>query len=812
MYTIEEVSEIIRADQEIIVDPGVVIKDLIYDSRKILQANNSLFFAFKGIRDGHLFIKDAYAKGIKNFVISNQHLNILTYPDANFLIVSDVLLAIQDLAAYHRKTFKHTVTGITGSNGKTVVKEWLGQLLSDKFNVYQSPKSYNSQLGVALSLWNLSNEYDLALIEAGISQEGEMDALEKMIRPEVGIFTSIGQAHASGFSSKERKIQEKMSLFAHSDKLIYPSENISSHFVPYNAVSFSWGLNKSDTLQVLEIDHSKIDKTLLRFRYEENVYQLLIPFADRASVENCLTCVSTLLSFGYSFEQIQSKIITLKPVEMRLQLKQGKNNTSIIDDSYSNDLASLQIGLEFLNQQQQHAKKTLILSEMEGLKDSQKMQDKLLKLLHQQNLSMLIFVGDRQLINPESLSYSFLQYNDTKSLVADLPKLAFANESILIKGSRQFHLEDLSKHLVAKSHETKLEINLKALEHNLQVYRKLLPKDVKLMAMVKAFSYGSGGVEVANTLQFNHVDYLTVAFADEGVELRTAGIKTPIMVMSPDESTFETLLTYELEPEIYSFSILESFIDFLVAKGRKAFPIHIKVDTGMHRLGFLAEEVKPLLVLLKKSKEIRVKSVFSHLAAAGEDSERIFSKMQIESLTTFANTLEKALGYSLLKHIANTAAIVKWPEANLDMVRLGIGMYGIDTTHSNLGLEQVNTLKTTVTQLKELDESETVGYDRRGKLFRPSRIATVKIGYADGYDRRFGNGVGKMKIAGQEVSTIGNICMDMTMLDVTDIQVSEGDEVLVYPDISKAASSIGTIPYELLVTISSRVKRIYYYE
>jgi len=515
---------------------------------------------------------------------------------------------------------------------------------------------------------------------------------------------------------------------------------------------------------------------------------------------------------GYDAETVVERIQGLKPLEMRLQLKKGINHSSIIDDSYSNDLASLKISLEFLNQQNQHSKKTLILSEMEGLAESDKLQQKLVSLLNSSQLQRFIWVGtDYDWLNNIDIETK-TSFENTESLLSHFTELDFHNESILVKGARKFLFERVVQRLALRSHGTVLEINLNAISNNLMLYRSLIPKGVKLMAMVKAFSYGSGSFEVANLLQFSKVDYLTVAFADEGVELRNAGITLPIMVLSPDRDTFQTLLQHNLEPEIYSMSFLDEFIDFLKENDIHGFNIHLKLDTGMHRLGFFPAEIKTVIEKLKNQDQVHVQSFFTHLVASGDLNQDDFTLQQINSYRSAAQELEEGLGYTFIKHVANTSAIVRWPEAHMDMVRLGIGLYGVDMDRNFSNLEQVISLKTTVTQIKELTAGETVGYDRKGVLSKDSKIATVKIGYADGYSRRFGNSVGKMQINGQLVSTVGNICMDMCMLDITGQDVQVGDEVIVFPSLMESAQAIGTIPYELLVNISSRVKRVYYYE
>lgn len=811
MYTIKFICEVLKVTAFKSNDLSSKISELVYDSRKVNNPEESLFFALKATRDGHDFIPDAYEKGIRSFVISNSIPFLNDKTDVNVILVSDVLEFMQTLVTYHRKQFNIPIIGITGSNGKSIVKAWLYQLLMPEKKVYQSPKSYNSQLGVALSLWNLGPQYDLAIIEAGISEPGEMEKLQQMIQPTIGIFTNIGVAHSQNFESKQEKLAEKIKLFKSVEALIAGSDYLEKEMVNPDVRMVSWGKSDHDQVQLISEDRSG-NTSKLKVRIGEVICICQVPFTDRASIENIMSCIATMYYLGYDAETVVERIQGLKPLEMRLQLKKGINHSSIIDDSYSNDLASLKISLEFLNQQNQHSKKTLILSEMEGLAESDKLQQKLVSLLNSSQLQRFIWVGtDYGWLNNIDIETK-TSFENTESLLSHFTELDFHNESILVKGARKFLFERVVQRLALRSHGTVLEINLNAISNNLMLYRSLIPKGVKLMAMVKAFSYGSGSFEVANLLQFSKVDYLTVAFADEGVELRNAGITLPIMVLSPDRDTFQTLLQHNLEPEIYSMSFLDEFIDFLKENDIHGFNIHLKLDTGMHRLGFFPAEIKTVIEKLKNQDQVHVQSFFTHLVASGDPNQDDFTLQQIKSYRSAAQELEEGLGYTFIKHVANTSAIVRWPEAHMDMVRLGIGLYGVDMDRNFSNLEQVSSLKTTVTQIKELPSGETVGYDRKGVLSKDSKIATVKIGYADGYSRRFGNSVGKMQINGQLVSTVGNICMDMCMLDITGQDVQVGDEVIVFPSLMESAKAIGTIPYELLVNISSRVKRVYYYE
>lgn len=813
VYTIQQIAEIIPTVRVSLVDGSAEVAALLYDSRKLSDVAQGLFFALTGRRDGHRYIGEVYAAGVRNFVVAESKWNDGEFPDANFIVVYDPLEALQALAGYHRRRFKYPVIGITGSNGKTIVKEWLAQLMAQEYRIASSPKSYNSQLGVALSLWQLDQSYDLAIVEAGISQPGEMRALQRMILPDIAVLTNIGPAHDEGFSNRREKTKEKLKLFKDAKKVIYATSYIGGVTVPGAGEQFTWGEEVGVTLQLL--DHVASDgQCLIRARYQQREVQLTIPFTDAAARENAVCCWAVMLAMGYEQAIIATRMESLQPVEMRLEMKRGVNGCTLIDDSYSNDLSSLVIALDFLRQQQQHVSRTLVLSDIPGATGHEdEVYTKVATILIENKISRLITVGSELLAQAERFAFpNHTAFADTDSLLEAIPTLGFRDEIILLKGARKYAFERISSMLTAKVHDTVLEINLNAIEHNLNQYRSLLHKSVKMMAMVKAFSYGSGSFEVASLLEFNKVDYLAVAYADEGVELRQMGIRLPIMVMSPGPLAFESLLAYQLEPELYSFSILDDFIQRLRDKRIKQYPIHIKVDTGMHRLGFAVNDVDQLLHRLRNTDEVQVKSVFSHLAVAGDANHDAFTEKQLADFSGFADKLSTGLAYPIIRHIANTAAIRRWPNAHFDMVRLGIGLYGVDGNYdSRIQLQAASTLKAVVTQIRRVAAGESVGYNRHGMLIRDSTIATVNIGYADGYDRRFGNGVGHMILRGHMVHTVGDICMDMTMLDITDVEADEGDEVVVFGDVVQLAQTIGTIPYELLAGISQRVKRVYYY-
>ncbi len=818
-YSITKISQILGAKNSI--RQETVIEYLLTDSRKISKAETSLFFALQGTHNGHSFIPELYAAGVFNFVVKDDYQIPENLANANFIWVKEVLPALQSLAAFHRQKFDYEVIAITGSNGKTVVKEWLYQLLSADKNVVRSPKSYNSQTGVPLSLWQLDAQHESAIIEAGISLPGEMEKLQQIIRPTTGIFTHFATAHDEGFANRTEKLKEKLKLFDKVNLLVYNEDQAPAEIknllsgVPVFTISKK---NNQADLFVYE-QQSNADNTVLNAVFKGEKLDCVIPFLDEASIENALLCWGTLLGLGIDPAVISRRMEALNPVSMRLELKNGTNNCSVIDDSYNSDFNSLEIALNFLSQQKQHPKKTLILSDIyqSGLK-SEELYQQVSNLIQQKNIDKLIGVGAELLKNQHLFKTEEKHfYFDTPSLIADLSAINFRDETILIKGSRSFEFERVSRILSQKTHETVLEINLNALQDNLNHYKSTLKPGVKLMAMVKAFSYGSGSFEIAGILQFNKADYLAVAYVDEGVALRKAGITLPIMVLNPEVSAFDELADYQLEPEIYSFNMLEKYAVFIGEKSAEQVPVHLKIDTGMHRLGFEYDETGQLCRMLQNNQQLQVKSVFSHLAGSGAAEHDDFTRQQFNTFQKVCNLLQAALGYSFIRHISNTSAISRWPEMQLDMVRLGIGLYGIDSAANpeKNPLQPVATLKTSISQLKKVKAGETVGYSRNDVMAHDGVIATVRIGYADGYLRVFGNGNGKMLINGKLAPTIGHISMDMCMLDVSGIEVEEDDAVIVFNQdlrIETLADQADTIPYEILTNISQRVKRVYFYE
>lgn len=798
---------------------------MLTDSRKIVTAQTSLFFAIKGDRrDGHEFIPNLYESGVRNFVVRSAEY-AATFRDANFLVVDDPLQALQHLAAYHRKKFNIPVVAITGSNGKTIVKEWLYQLLREDYHIVRSPKSYNSQIGVPLSVWEMRDDNNLAIFEAGISEPNEMHKLEKIIQPDTGIFTNIGSAHDENFENIAQKTTEKLRLFAHCKNLIYCkdylviNEQISkADFLPADLKLFTWSRRLKADLQIGRVSKNN-GETEIQGIYNNRFIYIRIPFTDDASIENAIQSWAFMLHLKMEQEVIAERMLMLSPVAMRLEMKEGINNCSIINDSYNSDFGSLTIALDFLNQQKQHPKRTLVLSDiLQSGKDEKSLYRDVAELLQKKNISRLIGIGPAISRQREFFTGDTHFYQSTDEFLHDYHAGFFINETILLKGARLFGFERISKALQQKAHETVLEINLNAVVHNLNYYRSRLRPETKLMVMVKAFSYGSGSFEIANVLQFHHVECLAVAYADEGVELRKTGITLPIMVMNPEEQSFETMIDYKLEPEIYNFRILQLFSD--VAKRKlpsgQSFPVHLKLDTGMKRLGFESDDVNELVVRMRNHKHLRIASVFSHLAASDEAVHDGFTKHQSELFGRMADEIAKHFPYQFLRHILNSAGIMRFPEWQFDMVRLGIGLHGIAATiHEQKQLQFVSTLKTTISQIKTVKAGETIGYSRRGKVTRDSLIATVAIGYADGLNRKLGNGTGKMIVNGKSCPIVGSVCMDMTMLDITDVEAREGDEVIVFGNdytIIDMARDLGTIPYEVLTSVSQRVKRIYFHE
>ncbi|MCW3103209.1 MAG: bifunctional UDP-N-acetylmuramoyl-tripeptide:D-alanyl-D-alanine ligase/alanine racemase [Bacteroidetes bacterium] len=825
-YSIVNIAQIINGSVQGNNGNNIVIRNLLIDSRKIITAESSLFFAIRGERnDGHIFIADLYEKGVRSFVVSTVPPDLSLYKDAAFILVKDTLFALQLLCGYHRSRFKIPVIGITGSNGKTLVKEWLFQLMREDRNIVRSPKSFNSQVGVPLSVWQMQEEHDIAIFEAGISKPNEMSLLQQIIQPTIGLITNIGQAHDENFENQKQKVTEKLKLFAHAELLVYCKDYLSIHEEISNTKHFpdlgifTWSRKSRADLLVGRITKEASD-TEIQAVYHNDFIRIHIPFTDEASIENAIHCWAMMLHLGYENKVIAERMKFLSPVAMRLELKEGINNCSIINDSYNSDLGSLSIALDFLNQQKQHPKKTLILSDiLQSGKNEENLYKEVAENIHKKGIARLIGIGEAISRQAHLFNIEKTFYNSTTEFLQSYNNSFFRDETILLKGARAFGFEAISKVIQQKAHETVLEINLNAIVNNLNYYRSRIKADTKVMAMVKAFSYGSGSFEIANILQFHRVDYLAVAYADEGIELRKAGITLPIMVMNPEEQSYDSMIQYNLEPEIYSFRVLSLFEETLKRSERnlnKQIPIHIKLDTGMHRLGFSPEEVNELIVRIKNNKQLTIRSIFSHLVASDEAEHDEFTWQQIRKFTEMSESIQSHVDYPVLRHILNSAGISRFPDAQFDMVRLGIGLYGIGVNASEQAhLQNVSTLKTSISQIKNIPANETIGYSRKGVTTRDTKIATVPIGYADGLSRKLSNGKGKMFVKGKPAPIIGNVCMDMCMIDITDINVNENDEVIVFGEtypITEVAKDVGTIPYEVLTNVSRRVKRVYYQE
>lgn len=806
------------------------IEELAIDSRNIEHPANALFISLKtNLRDGHTYIPDAWLKGVRNFLVSHN-MDTTALAGANIIQVKDTLDALQLIAAGHRKQFDIPVIGITGSNGKTVVKEWLYQLLNFKFNIARSPKSYNSQIGVPLSVWPLNERQQLGIFEAGISRPGEMERLERTLRPTIGLFTNIGEAHSEGFMNTRQKINEKLLLFRHVKQLVYCTDHaeLNQCIIQYvNQVRtrsdnplqlFTWSQKQPANLRIQQIVR-QIAKTSITAIYKAQEIQITIPFTDDASIENAIHCWCVMLLLDIEPEKIQARMHLLQPVSMRMELRHGINDCTIINDTYNSDLTSLQLALNYLDQQKQHSMHTVIMSDIQqpGKRDLD-LYDEVAALINRRTIQRFIGIGPALYKNKASFrkykKCRSIFFKSTEHFLKHFHLLTFDKEAILLKGARIFAFEKIGVLLEQQVHQTVMAISLSAITHNLNVFRSTLAPGVKTMAMVKAFAYGSGSYEVANVLQYAGVDYLTVAYTDEGITLRKAGIKMPIMVMSPDATSFDRMIAWKLEPELYNFRSFDAFATIAQALEVERYPVHIKLDTGMHRLGFEMADIGMLINRLKNAPNIYVASIFSHLAAADDPQQDSFTKHQANLFTTMSAELMRSLDYRPFRHICNSAGIVRHSDLHFDMVRLGVGLYGIDTANLLQNkLKQISVLKTTIAQIHSIPAGDNIGYGHHTLAEEPMRIATICIGYADGYPRALGHGRSYVLIHGKAAATVGSICMDMCMVDVTYIpNAKEGDEAIIFGEeltVSQLAKWSGTISYEIMTSISQRVKRVY---
>ena len=822
-YSLKQVAEIVGG--RLVGAPSKQqVCDLLIDSRHLMDPRQALFFALTSARnDGHKYIGELYDKGVRAFVVNQLPENAC--PEATFIVVPNTLKALQTLASSHRQQFTFPVIGITGSNGKTIVKEWLFQMLGPDFNIVRSPKSYNSQVGVPLSVWQMNDNNEMAIFEAGISEPDEMMALQDIIRPTIGVFTNIGQAHEENFINPAQKAGEKLNLFTKAEKLVYCMDysEIQQVIIRSNLAEkvklFTWS-RKFEEADLFVKQVTKNEKTTtIDCVYQGKELSFVIPFSDDASVENALHCVAVGLLLKMDPATIAERLKGLSSIAMRLEIKAGVNNCTIINDYYNSDVNSLAIALDVMNQQHQHRHHAVILSDiLQSGRNEMDLYTEIGQMLKNKNVDMLIGIGEaisRQANKFEMESYF---YKNVPDFLAQFPFSKFNNQTILLKGARAFEFEQIGMELQEKAHETVLEINFNHLVSNLNHFRSKIKPKTKLMVMVKAFGYGSGNLEVSNVLQFHNVDYLTVAFADEGVELRRAGINLPIMVMSPEVNSYDNIIKYHLEPEVFSFrnlEMIEKAMQNLALPEAHPLNVHIKLDTGMHRLGFSNEELPELIRRIQVNPMLNVRSVFSHLATADNPAEDEFTLSQIRNFETGSKMIVEAFPHAL-RHILNSAGISRFPQYQFDMVRLGIGLYGVPTCEVDKdALLPVVSLKTTINQIKPIPKGDSIGYNRHGRAERDMLLGIVPIGYADGLSRLLGNGNGTFYVHGRPVKVVGDICMDMCMLDLTDVEAAEGDTVVIFDaehDIADIAKACQTIPYEIMTRVSQRVKRVYYQE
>lgn len=776
------------------------IKNILFDSRRLNTIDDTLFFAIKTkTNDGAKYVEELYNKGIRMFVVQDNL--SFSLPDATIILCENVVKALQTLATLHRvENIKIPSCAITGSNGKTITKDWILKLISSDKKVVANAKSFNSQIGVPYSVCQIQGDEDIAIFEAGISQKGEMSILENIVRPTIGIFTNIGDAHQINFSSLEEKIDEKLNLFIHCKKLVFHNNNplltikIQDFAKKNNIQLVSWGENVEDT-----------------YNYSEIIKEISLPFTDKASIENAINAYIYCLEIGIAKEKLKERIRSLEQIEMRFEIKQGINNSILINDSYSNDYTSLEIALDNLNQQRNREKLVILSDLQQSSINKEELYYKINTLLLNKGIENLVAIGKdfnkyQDLILVKNKKF----FLSTEEYISNSKRSDYNDKAILIKGARSFNFELISRHIADKGHQSVLEINLSAIEDNVRYFHSLLKPETKLMAMVKASSYGCGGYEVASALEkTNMVDYLTVAFADEGVELRKGGIQLPIMVVTPEVESLENIKQYHLEPVVHSFDVLKYFIDSKIN-------IHIKLDSGMHRLGFEEQDIDELVEILKSHTNITIKSIFSHFYGSDEESLDKYTLEQIDVYERMSSKIVKSFPYKIIRHICNSAGIVRFPQAHYDMVRLGIGMYGIGVNpEEQKHLRTVHKLRTLITQIREIEVGEDVSYSRKWVSKRKTKVGVIPVGYADGLNRHLGNERCEVWVNGKYAPIIGNICMDMCMIDLTGIEAKQGDTVVVFGEenpATKLAKQLDTIPYEIFTSVAHRVKRVYYME
>ena len=807
--------------------PNRVIRFLSFDSRTILSGKETLFFALKSDRnDGHNFIQDAIDKEVCLFVVEKMpSLSDQPKTGLNLILVKNSLEALQSLAAFHRRRFSYPVLGITGSNGKTIVKEWMSELLSPSLKIVRSPRSYNSQIGNPLSVWLMDDRFDLAIFEAGISSPREMEKLEMILAPDHGIFTHLGKAHLENFASIEELVSEKVKLFVNCSLIVYCKDfsflnrAIGKILFKKNPRLFRWSFSEPDVdLQITDRIKS-LDSTFIKGVFQSVIVSITIPFTDDASIENAIHCWAYLLANNCDIELYKDRFLKLSPIAMRLEMKKGINGCIIINDTYNSDTASLINALDFIEQQSENRRKkcTVILSDiLQSGENPQNLYHEIADYIQLHHINRLIGIGNEISRFTELFTVPVKQFFPScDEFMLHFNEADFNQEVVLLKGARPFRFDRISDLLQEKAHQTIMEIDLDAMVHNLNFYRQKLNPTTKVMAMVKAFSYGTGSIEVAKILQYRRIDYLAVAIADEGVELRNCGIEVPIVVMNPEEHSFGAMIDNRLEPNIYRFELLRKFDEALRRSAVNNFPVHLKLDTGMKRLGFdNIDEMRSVADFIMTNDTMFVRSVFSHLAVSDDPENDSFTRNQFTKFLAWCNIFTSVFDYKILRHILNSSGIERFPEMELDMVRLGIGLYGVSPNYQK-DLRNVATLKTTISQIRSIVVGETIGYGRRGIAEKEMRIAVLPIGYADGLNRRLSNGTGKVLINGFYAPFTGTICMDMCMVDITDIDAHEGDRAIVFGEdlpVSEVAAALGTISYEVLTSVGQRVKRVYFKE
>lgn len=801
--------------------PDLKVVDVITDSRRYSFEEGLVFFAISGKNhDGHAFIVPLHSNGIRTFVVEKLPEDFISYNDSAFIKVDDTVRALQSLAAYHRQHYKATVISVTGSTGKTIVKEWLADILGINATVVRSPRSYNSQVGVPLSVLKLDEKFELAIFEAGISQPGEMERLRRVIEPDVGVITNIGDAHNENFPDLSAKAGEKLKLFLNTSLIIYCRDYDIIHDLLMEDKLFrgkkltDWSVKDRKARVFFEKISLPGGATGITAHFGGSTHDFSIPFNDRASIENAMTVIAVCLAIDADIALIRKGLNTLAPVAMRMEMKAGINDCRLVEDYYNSDPGSLEVAVEFLKSEGKR-QRTLILSDfVQSGRDEEELYKSVAFLVKKNGIAKFIGIGPALSRNSAIFGDNAQFFYSTDEFIQRYRPSMFSNELILLKGARLYEFEKIGRLLEQKVHQTMLEINLDAISHNLNEFRRSLEPGTRIMAMVKAFAYGSGSSEIAGLLEYHRVSYLAVAYTDEGVDLRNTGVTLPVMVMNPDPSSLEQLIRYDLEPEIYSFSSFEKFTDIASRHGLLAYPVHIKIDTGMHRLGFMPDDIDRLIEGITKAESIKIVSVLSHFAASEDPDSDSFTHRQAEIFINIASKLSEVAGYPVIRHICNSSAIIRFPEYHFEMVRPGIGLYGAGYI-KGLNLKAAGRFKTRISQIKKVPPGDPVGYGCNDVSEKERLIAILPAGYADGLCRTLGNGKGTLYIRGQKVPVTGNVCMDMCMADITGLEADEGDEAEIFGEnitIDELAEKCNTIPYEILTSIPPRVKRVFYRE